>query len=160
MARELSPAAQVAKILRRELKTRWPSVVFEVHSSNFAGGDAVDVRWQDGPTTRQVQAITGAYTSGSFDGMNDIYVTRSDKPTHPTAKYVQCHRSISFASYSTYAAKMARMFGIKLPKVERTGSDGVGFIPPAEDYLIEGREYFSHRLYRMIQQWQEETVNA
>ena len=36
-------------------------------------GDNVNVKWQDGPTEKQVKALTDKYEKGSFNGMDDIY---------------------------------------------------------------------------------------
>jgi hypothetical protein len=90
-----SGAALAASNIRRELARAFPGVVFSVRSRSFAGGDAVDISWQLGPTTKEVDAIAGKYEPGSFDGMDDCYKYDSDR-TWPelfgSAKYVQAQR--------------------------------------------------------------------
>jgi len=61
-----------AKLIRKQLAIRFPRVKFSVVSSKYAGGASITVKWQDGPTAAQVEAITGAYAGGGFDGMIDM----------------------------------------------------------------------------------------
>ncbi len=60
-----------AKNIRTVLKLSLPGVKFSVKSRRFSGGDAIDVRWIDGPTSAQVDEILGRYVSGTFDAMTD-----------------------------------------------------------------------------------------
>lgn len=62
-----------AKNLRAQLRARWPGVKFSVRTDRYAGGSSLDVRWTDGPTVDQVDAIAKRYRAGSFDGMTDCY---------------------------------------------------------------------------------------
>lgn len=62
-----------SKNIRTELKRAFPKTVFSVKTRRFSGGDAIDVRWTDGPTDDVVGAIVGRYSAGSFDGMDDSY---------------------------------------------------------------------------------------
>lgn len=55
--------------IRRQLKDSFPEVKFSVTSSY----DSVSVKWTDGPTKAEVEAITNNYSAGYFDGMEDIY---------------------------------------------------------------------------------------
>ena len=61
------------KNLRAQLRARWPGVKFSVRTDRYAGGSSLDVRWTDGPTVDQVDAIAKRYRAGSFDGMTDCY---------------------------------------------------------------------------------------
>lgn len=65
----LVPGDEAAKNIRRDLKRHFPGVKFSVRKD----GSSIDVRWDCGPTTKQVTAITGRYEYGSFDGMTDCY---------------------------------------------------------------------------------------
>lgn len=58
-----------AKNVRTELKRAWPKVKFSVRSSY----DSININWTDGPTVKAVEAVTGKYQSGHFDGMTDCY---------------------------------------------------------------------------------------
>lgn len=64
--------AETAKLVRRTLKREFPGVKFSVRSKTYSGGASIDVGWTDGPTAKQVGAITGPYAGGRFDGMIDM----------------------------------------------------------------------------------------
>jgi hypothetical protein len=86
-----------AKNIRTELKRAFPSVAFSVRTSKFSGGNSVDVSWTDGPTSKQVEAITNKYEAGSFDGMTDSYDYKRSAWTevYGDAKYIHCSRHSS-----------------------------------------------------------------
>jgi len=71
--RPMSHHARAAANMREELRRTFPGVHFKVTSESFSGGDAIDVHWELGPTTAQVQEVTGKYLEGSFNGMIDMY---------------------------------------------------------------------------------------
>jgi hypothetical protein len=88
--------ALAASNIRKELKNKFPGQKFSVRSSSFAGGNSVDVRWIDGPTTAEVEEITSKYQYGRFNGMEDIYeYDRDHNDDYGSAKYVQTNRTIS-----------------------------------------------------------------
>lgn len=66
--RKWLPAADAAKLIRKQLKERWPEIKFSVRTQH---GDSVYVDWTDGPTAKEVEAIGSQYASGRFDGMVD-----------------------------------------------------------------------------------------
>lgn len=86
-----------AKNIRIELKRRWPKVNFSVKSRRFSGGNAIDVSWTDGPTSKQVEPIINQYQGGDFDGMTDSFTYRHNDWTRAfgDAKYVHGSRSYS-----------------------------------------------------------------
>jgi len=63
-------AKLAASNIRKQLKDAFPGVKFSVRCSGY---DAIGIRWTDGNTKDQVKAITGRYSGGYFDGMEDIY---------------------------------------------------------------------------------------
>ena len=108
---------ECAKLIRQALKKTFPGCRFSVRTHTYSGGSHVTVRWLDGPTTKQVEAITDLYYGVSFDGSidmaysfeswllpdgtvqiasspgtqamrGDIPATESEKP-HPDAKLVR-----------------------------------------------------------------------
>lgn len=91
----LSPHAAAAKAIRAELRAAFPHVTFSVKSRSFAGGDAVDVQWVDGPTYGPVDAIVGKYEQGHFDGMYDIYEYSNVDKSIPQVKYAHTRREYS-----------------------------------------------------------------
>lgn len=90
----LSEVARAAKAIRAALKVAFPGTKFAVRSESFSMGDAVRIKWTDGPATDAVETITGAFAAGSFDGSDDHYEYAKDRKG-PTAKYVTCTREIS-----------------------------------------------------------------
>lgn len=97
---KMSGQARAAANLRKELKLAFPGVTFSVRSESFSMGDSVDIGWTEGPTTKEVEVITGKYQYGYFDGMQDMYC--DDRSAYGDAvekvlgrsKFVQCNRCI------------------------------------------------------------------
>lgn len=83
-----------AKEIRKQLKRAFPGVKFSVRYKSFAGGDSVDIRWNNGPTSKAVQDITKCYEYGHFNGMEDIYEYSNVDNNIPQVKYVMTHRDI------------------------------------------------------------------
>jgi hypothetical protein len=102
-----------AKNIRIELAAAFPGIKFSIKSRRFSGGDAIDVRWTDGPTSRQVDEIIDRYEAGSFSGMDDLYTySRSAwKEAFGDAKYVHSTRDYSDA----VIASCARLVLSRLP---------------------------------------------
>lgn len=65
-------AAVAAKFARRDLKRAFPGVKFSVRTDKYSGGSSIDVRWVDGPTSKQVDAVVQKYGGAGFDGMIDL----------------------------------------------------------------------------------------
>ena len=95
MQRQLSNQAAAARDIRKELKQAFPGTKFRVTSSSFSMGDTVDVRWSNGPTTEQVDAISDKYQYGSFDGMQDMYEYTNKRSDIPQTKYVMTQRELT-----------------------------------------------------------------
>ena len=94
MKKQLSRVAQCAQAIRVELKTKFPDITFKINSKNYSGGDSVDVYWDLGPTTKEVEAITSKYEYGKFNGMIDMYENTNRIEGLPQTKYLFCHRLI------------------------------------------------------------------
>lgn len=90
----LSTQAQVAKLIRKELKEKYPKIKFVVRSSSFSGGDDVNVDYTNGVPADEIRKVINKYQAGSFDGMTDMYNYDYDK-TGVTAKYIFVNRHIS-----------------------------------------------------------------
>lgn len=91
----MTTQAQAAQAIRKELKLAFPNIKFSVKSQSFSMGDSVDIRWIDGPTTKQVDAITKKYQEGSFNAMEDIYEYGKNPLNLPQSKYVMAQRELS-----------------------------------------------------------------
>lgn len=64
--------AETAKLIRAALKKAFPATKFGVRSKTYSGGASISVSWTDGPTDREVSAITGGFAGAGFDGMIDL----------------------------------------------------------------------------------------
>ena len=64
-------AADVARMIRRALRTVFPGQKFSVRTSKYSGGASVRIRWTDGPHATQVLAVCNRYQAKAFDGMTD-----------------------------------------------------------------------------------------
>lgn len=71
MARYID-AADVAKLVRKELKDAFPGVKFSVRTSKYAGGASIRVNYTDGPLAKAVEAVVGTYKGSTFNGMIDL----------------------------------------------------------------------------------------
>lgn len=96
--KQQSNQAQAAAAIREELKTKFPGVKFSVTSEGFSMGDAVRVKWTDGPTENEVTNITAKYEYGHFNGMEDIYEYSNRRDDIPQTKYLTTSRSKSEAT--------------------------------------------------------------
>lgn len=88
------------KNIKIELGLAFPGVKFSIKSRRFSMGDAIDVSWIDGPTSKQVDEIIDRYSAGSFNGMEDIYEYSRDYwiKAFGDAKYVHSQRTMSDAA--------------------------------------------------------------
>lgn len=91
----MSIHAQCAKEIRKELKQHFPGIKLSVRSESFSMGDAVNVKWTDGPTDKAVNDIIGRYQYGHFDGMIDMYEDSNMRDDIPQVKFVQTERNMS-----------------------------------------------------------------
>lgn len=89
-----------SKNMKVELALAFPGVKFSIKTRRFSGGDAIDVSWTDGPTSKQVDEIIDRYSAGSFNGMEDIYNYSRNAwiEAFGDAKYVHSRRDMSDAA--------------------------------------------------------------
>ncbi|QCP55143.1 hypothetical protein FAZ95_38680 [Trinickia violacea] len=102
MGRRYLSCAETAKLVRQALKEAFPGVKFGVRSSTYSGGASISVRWEDGPNTAQVEAITnrfkGAYFDGSIDYKGSVYHMMDGQQISFGADYIFTSRSYTEAS--------------------------------------------------------------
>src|SRR6185369_17173636 len=108
-AKTMTEHAQVAKLIRADLKKAFPGVKFSVRSECFSMGDAVRVSWVDGPAVAAVEAVADKYQAGDFDGSTDSYSYRSER-TAVSVKYVTTHREISASLHALVTMDIAAKF--------------------------------------------------
>jgi len=90
----MTESAQAAKMIRKELKEKFPTIKFRVRSENYAGGDAVNIYYQNGVPQEKVEEITKKYQYGSFNGMIDMY-ENTNRRDFPQAKFVFTNRELT-----------------------------------------------------------------
>jgi len=95
-----SSHATAAGNIKRELQKAYPGIKFSVKSKSFSMGDDVNVNWELGPTTNEVQGLIDKYQQGNFDGMIDLYEYDHDpqreafRKAHGETKYAMANRHI------------------------------------------------------------------
>ena len=75
MSKRYIDIAEVAKIIRRELRVAFPGTTFSVRSERYSMGCHITVRWEDGPSIKAVEAITDQRYGSSFDSMTDSSIS-------------------------------------------------------------------------------------
>lgn len=93
--KRLTPAARASKMIKENLKNKFPGVKFSVKSSNFSMGDSVSVSWVNGPTEKEIKDIINIYQYGSFNSYEDMYENTNRREDIPQTKYVSTSREIS-----------------------------------------------------------------
>lgn len=115
MERQYLGVAATAKLVRQALKESFPGQKFSVRSSSYAGGASIDVSWQDGPNSRQVDSVLGQFEGAYFDGMIDYKGSRSHRldgqPVHFGADFVHGSRKYSDAMVERAIALAVAKFG-------------------------------------------------
>tara|TARA_S200002703_G_C3800214_1_gene247246 strand:- start:587 stop:1144 length:558 start_codon:yes stop_codon:yes gene_type:complete len=88
MARKLSPAAEVAKLLKKKAKEM--GLVATAKSHNYTGGDSVNVYITEGTDANlaKFKEYSGQYKYGHFDGMIDLYEYSNTRDDIPQTKYL------------------------------------------------------------------------
>jgi len=85
-------AALCARDIKQVLKKKYPSIKFRVKSDNFANGNSVDISWNLGPTSDDIDKLIKGYQYGHFDGMIDMYEHSNVRDDMHQAKFVHCNR--------------------------------------------------------------------
>lgn len=61
----------VSKMIKQILKIAFSGTKFSVRTSKYSGGHSINVTWDFGPTTKDVDQLIRKYHDKSFDGMTD-----------------------------------------------------------------------------------------
>lgn len=107
----LSEAAQVAKIIRTELKKN--GVKAKVTSDNFSMGNSVSVELIDElpATYEKIKAFCADFEDGRFDGMTDCYEYKPNPKNLPRAKYVHVRNHFSAEMVQRMWSWMRKHYG-------------------------------------------------
>ncbi len=120
-ARYLS-TTEVAGMMRRDLKGRFPATRFSVRSKKYSMGSSINVSWRDGPTKPLVEKITEHYTGADFDGMVDLLthrgpVTHNGEVVRMGVDFIFCGRSHTGGFLRRVVAEIANNFNAPIPEV-------------------------------------------
>lgn len=85
-------SAQCANTIKKLLIKYYPTIKFSVRSDNFSNGNSVDISWNLGPLSEEIEKLVNHYEAGTFDGMTDCYNYDNVRNDIPQAKYVHCQR--------------------------------------------------------------------
>lgn len=112
---EYLDVAELAAIIRRDLKATFPGVAFKVRSSRFSMGSSVHVSWTDGPLSADVDATIDRYDAQGFDGMTDSQtnsgpVRLDDGRLVHVHSWIHAQRHVSDALRARVAAWFDRHF--------------------------------------------------
>jgi hypothetical protein len=86
--RKLTPAAQVAKLLKA--KAKFLKLEVKASSKNFSGGDSVNIKVLKGSdkSFNELKEYSSQFEQGHFNGMNDIYEYSNSRDDIPQTKYL------------------------------------------------------------------------
>lgn len=109
--------AETAKLIRQALKESFPGVKFGVRSKTYSGGASITVRWQDGPNSQQVKAVTDRFEGAYFDGQIDYKGYRNHlldgKPVSFGANFIFAEREYSDAAVARALQVNEARYGVK-----------------------------------------------
>jgi hypothetical protein len=91
--------ADTAKLLRSALRESFPGCKFSVKTSVYSGGASITIRWTDGPSVKQAEAVSNVFSGAYFDGMIDYkgsrYALLDGKRVSFGADFIFCSRRYS-----------------------------------------------------------------
>lgn len=127
---------QVARLIRASLKESFPGTKFSVRSERYAGGSSINIGWTDGPTERQVEAISARFQGASFDGMTDLKSYHQSildgEPARFMADFVFVRRRMTREYAQRCGERAAQRFGLDPSRWTLAGSDMMGWHPVGE----------------------------
>lgn len=166
--------AEVAKLVRENLKLEFPGIKFSVRIKRYSGGSSIRVDWTDGPTSYQVKEVTSFFQGGSFDGMQDLmsytYLTNEDgEQIHYGADFIFPEREYSREFTQAVAEHVAAQFYVEVPTMNdynwydydssRKGILGnqtiIDLIREAQQHatLVNGKLEFSENSFGWVPGW-------
>lgn len=157
MSSKYYTTTETAKLIRKALKVKFPTVKFSVRSSMYSGGSSINVSWIDGPMTEEVNSVVKFYEGASFDGMTDSKSYKSalmvfegeEFPTeiHFGADYVFINRSMSSESKAILVEKFEQIAGIKYEDNKTYSTQEFGYYQMPTMY---GCQIINHMFYEKV----------
>lgn len=91
--------AETAKIIRQELKDKFPKTKFSVRSERYSMGGSINVSWQDGYSLKQVEQVVKRFSCKGKMQVDDYVPYVNDiwegQEVRWGSDYVNCKREIS-----------------------------------------------------------------
>lgn len=137
---EYISCANTAKLIRKALKEAFPATKFSVRSDTYAGGASIRVTWNDGPTSKSVEAVACRFQGGYFDGMTDYKGGHTHqfqgREVHFGADFVFCNRTVTDAHMANVKATWRALSeGERSALFDKTRPDIGLYNPPSSFYL-------------------------
>ena len=123
---------ECAKIIRAILKQAFPRTSFSVKLDRYSMGHCIDVRWTDGPATKQVQPILDRFVSSGFDGMTDCSYSCGERlwngvQVDVDGGHVRGTRSQSARNFSYFWSSLSLGSGSRIIATESMNSTRISF---------------------------------
>lgn len=151
-------AADVAKLVRAELKNTFPGIKFSVRIDRYSMGSDVLVKWTDGPTEKAVYGAVGIFCGNGYDYMEDMRTSHDTvykgELVHFCNTSISCVRSLSVEFVKPIAARVATRWGLPTPEVKESYC---GDADIWADYDQMNRERMTKPLADIIMQTAHET---
>jgi len=87
---EYMDTKEVAKLVRKELKTHFPMQKFSVRIERYSMGSSINVTWIDGPMVKDVEAIAGHFVYNP-DGNGILYRYQINVSIGNDCKPIECN---------------------------------------------------------------------
>lgn len=100
MSTQVITTTETAKAIRHILKNKFAGVKFTVRSSSFAGGNAVDIKWIDGPTEKKIES--------AIKNIGGV-------------RFITCKREYSIEFTTKMTALESKSMGLEMPKIDSNG---------------------------------------
>jgi len=132
---------EVAKIVRKVLKSEFPETKFSVRSSRYSMGASIDIEWTDGPTTKSVNEVTRFQSIDSYDITDLAQETKKEfegEEFTSGADHISTRRNYSRGLLELAASQGSKLYG--LPALEiATWDDGRAYIANDQTELANTR---------------------
>ena len=132
--------AETAKLVRAALKESFPGVKFSVKSSNYAGGASINIRYENGPTYKQVKEVASMFEGAYFDGMTDYkgsnYGSLDGNEVRFGADFIFVNRKFTKAFLEGAVEAVCKYYGYAMPAITE-GYDSA--------YIVDRLDYETNR---------------
>ncbi len=149
-------AADTARLVRQALAKAFPRIKFSVRTKTYSGGASIDVGWLDGPTEKQVEAVTHRYEGAHVDGMIDlkesVYHEVDGRRVRYGADYIHTRRRYSVAFAQRIADEVAADWGQPWPTIAANPDDGCARIDAGGEAVEPGNGFRGDTLGDLIYQ--------